>query len=40
MRVIKSRGVFRMLWQDTQDHSSDLYRNYLALAEKFPIMCS
>ncbi len=38
MRVIKSRGVFRMLWQDTQDHSSELYRNYLALAEKFPIM--
>jgi hypothetical protein len=27
-----------MLWQDTQDHSSELYRNYLALAEKFPIM--
>lgn len=38
MNLLKSRGVLRMLWADAQDHSSDLYRNYLNLAEKFPIM--
>ena len=38
--LIKSHGIARMLYQDTQDHSSDLYRNYLALAEKFPILCN
>jgi triacylglycerol lipase len=38
MNVIKSRGLVRMLWGDAQDHSSDLYRNYLSLAEQFPIM--
>lgn len=38
--LIKSHGIVRMLYQDTQDHSSDLYRNYLALAEKFPILCN
>lgn len=40
MTVIKSRGLVRMLWGDAQDHSSELYRNYLSLAEKFPIMCN
>ncbi len=38
MTVIKSRGLVRMLWGDAQDHSSELYRNYLSLAQKFPIM--
>ncbi len=38
LNLIKSHGLLRMLYQDAQDHSSDLYKNYLNLAEKFPIL--
>lgn len=38
LNLVKSHGLIRLLWADAQDHSSDLYRNYLNLAEKFPIL--